>query len=513
MNPDSEILRDGWTVGGLGRYERHFGSIVFLAGLAIRLALIHAYPLIYGVDGVARLVNNDRILLAHQLPLLQAVIYLLAKFTEDPLAVRYFMAFAGAVAGLGAYRLGVDLMGRSGGFAAGLLFATQPFVLLYSIVPYQEILMLGGLLFAFHYFLNERWFAASVCLGLACLSRYEAWIACFVLILAFVRQRGVGARQILDGVLFFGWAPLGWMTYQAGFSTAGTSALALSFSMEKFHRYLYIGYIGLTNTPAPAVLLALAGLWQVRALKLWRFTGIIVPGAFAVLFLAAVLFVGHGVRDEPERYTTSREAHIPVVAGVFLAGIGLVRLPRYRAAVLGVTTLTGVAMSVWFVHRDTSESRLRLSWETARYLDSHVGPSERAAVLAKPLPQDVLARYLQEALDRGGEEAVRRAARVLEAVDPSPLDTQRVFVHSRLGKTRLLSLASFVWPDEFGRFKPRAAAENGVTRHEEIQWIAMWSDFKPSNEAEQRLAQRVGNAVPVEILERGGAAVRIYHLE
>jgi hypothetical protein len=134
-------------------------------------------------------------------------------------------------------------------------------------------------------------------------------------------------------------------------------------------------------------------------------------------------------------------------------------------------------------------------------------------VLAKPLPQDVLARYLQEALDRGGEEAVRRAARVLGAVDASPLDSQRVFVHSRLGKTRLLSLASFVWPDEFGRFKPRAAAENGATRHDEIQWIAVWSDFKPSNEAEQRLAQRVGNAAPVEILERGGAAVRIYHLE
>lgn len=513
MNPAQEISRAGWTPGGLGRFERHFGAIVFLAGLTIRLALIHAFPLIHGADSVARLVNSDKILLAHQLPLLQTVIYLIARFTDGPLAVRYFMALAGAVAGVGAYRLGTDLLGRPGGFAAGLLFATQPFVLLYSIVPYQEILMLGGLLFAFHYFLNERWLGASACLGLACVSRYESWIACFVFVAAFVRQRGAGARQILGGLALFGWAPLGWMAYQAAFAPAGTSALALSFSIEKFHRYLYLGYIGLTNTPAPAVLLALMGLWIVWNSRLWRERGIFMAASFAVLFLAAVLFVGHGVRAEPDRYTTSREAHIPIVAGVFLAGIGLMRLPRYRSAVLVATTLTGLAMAVWFVHRDTSEPRLMLSWETARYLDSHVGPTERAAVLAKPLPQDVLARYLQEARDRGGEDAVQRAAKVLGAIDPSPLDSERVFVHSRLGKARLLSLARFDWPDEFRRFKPPATVENAVSRPAEIQWVAVWSDFKPSNEAEQRLAERIGNAAPVKILERGGATVRIYHLQ
>lgn len=397
MNSDSKISRDGWALGGLERFEPCNGRIVFAAGLAIRLALIHAFPIMHGVDGVARLVNSDRMLLAHQLPLVHAVIHVLAKFGDGPLAVRYFMALAGAVAGVGAYRLGMDLLGRAGGFAAGLMFASQLFVLLYSIVPYQEILMLAGLLFAFHYFLNARWMTASGWLALACFSRYEAWIACFVLTAAFVWQRGAGVRQILGGVLLFGWAPLVWMAFQFGFSPAGTSALALTFSADKLHRYVYLGYIALTNTPAPAVLLALAGLWQIWALKLWRVKVFLMPGAFAVLFLVGVWFAGHGVREQPNRYTTSREAHIPIVAGVFLAGLGLVRLPGYRSAALGASVAAGVAMAGWFVHRDTSDPRLRLSYETARYLDSHAGPSERVAILVRPLPQEVLAGYLREA--------------------------------------------------------------------------------------------------------------------
>ena len=128
MNSDSEISRDGWALGGLERFEPCNGRIVFAAGLAIRLALIHAFPIMHGVDGVARLVNSDRMLLAHQLPLVQAVIHVLAKFGDGPLAVRYFMALAGAVAGVGAYRLGMDLLGRAGGFAAGLMFTSQLFV-------------------------------------------------------------------------------------------------------------------------------------------------------------------------------------------------------------------------------------------------------------------------------------------------------------------------------------------------------------------------------------------------
>ena len=134
-------------------------------------------------------------------------------------------------------------------------------------------------------------------------------------------------------------------------------------------------------------------------------------------------------------------------------------------------------------------------------------------VLAKPLAEDALAAYLRDAQERGGESEVRRAVNILESVNASPLDSQRVFVHSRLGGKRLLSVASFVWPDEFGRFAPKTARGYGLIRADEIQWLAVWSDFEPSNELERRLAATIGNETPVEILESDAVAVRLYHLE
>jgi hypothetical protein len=101
---------------------------------------------------------------------------------------------------------------------------------------------------------------------------------------------------------------------------------------------------------------------------------------------------------------------------------------------------------------------------------------------------------------------------VLESVESSPLDAQRVIVHSRLGRKRLRRAASFVWPEEFRRFATKGP-DIPLVRPDEIQWFAVWSDFEPSNEGERRLAARIGNAAPVEILEGAGAAVRVYHME
>jgi hypothetical protein len=133
-------------------------------------------------------------------------------------------------------------------------------------------------------------------------------------------------------------------------------------------------------------------------------------------------------------------------------------------------------------------------------------------VLARPLEAEVLARYLRDAQERGGESEVRRAVKILEGIDASPLDSQRVIVHSRLGRKRLHSFASFVWPDAFRRFATNAS-DISLVQPDEIEWLAVWSDFEPSNDAERRLAQSIGSATPVEILEGDGAAVRVYHLE
>ena len=165
-------------------------AVVLAAGLLVRLYLIHRYPIVYGGDAIFRLANTEHIVLLHQLPLLQGAIHYLSAISADPLLIRYFMAAAGAAAGAGFYLLMSNLVLPSVALDASLLFVANPFLLMYSVVPFQEILLVAGLLFAFHFALTERWTLASLCLGAGCLTRYEGWLACPVLGAAYLRRTG-----------------------------------------------------------------------------------------------------------------------------------------------------------------------------------------------------------------------------------------------------------------------------------------------------------------------------------
>ena len=125
---------------------------IFVLGLLVRIAFIHLHPAIYGGDTLVRIMNADRVLLAYQLPLLQLLIYLINRVSSDPLLIRYLMSFIGALAGLAFCLLSARLVDRSTARFASLFFVFNPFLLVHSIVPYQEILML-----------------LFLCLGLYCL--------------------------------------------------------------------------------------------------------------------------------------------------------------------------------------------------------------------------------------------------------------------------------------------------------------------------------------------------------
>jgi len=133
------------TPGWESRFEPFHLAIVFAAALLIRLCIIYIYPIIFGGDSIVRLYYHDRVLISHQLPVLQAAVHLIMGLTNDPLWVRYFVALAGAVAGVGFYYLCARLLGRGPALAPAVWFAIHPFVVAYSTVPYQEILMLSGL--------------------------------------------------------------------------------------------------------------------------------------------------------------------------------------------------------------------------------------------------------------------------------------------------------------------------------------------------------------------------------
>ena len=77
------------------------------------------------------------------------------------------------------------------------MFASHPYLLAISTMPFQEMVMLAALLWAVHCYYSHRAVAASVCLGSACLTRFEAWMACPALIVAELKHQGLGVRQIV----------------------------------------------------------------------------------------------------------------------------------------------------------------------------------------------------------------------------------------------------------------------------------------------------------------------------
>lgn len=100
-------------------------AIIVAAGLVVRAYLIHRYPPVYGGDTILRLANAEHIVPSYQLRLLQA-------------AIHYLRALSGN------------------------LLLVNPFLLAHSVVPYQEILMVAGLVFAFHFAFAGRWLPVSL---------------------------------------------------------------------------------------------------------------------------------------------------------------------------------------------------------------------------------------------------------------------------------------------------------------------------------------------------------------
>jgi hypothetical protein len=401
--------------------------LIFLASLALRAAFIHLHPAIFGGDTILRLANRDRVLLSYQLPVLQAAIYALSRFTESVVAVRYLTALGGAALASGFYLMLRHFVDRRAALCGAALMATSPFLVELSIVPYQEIPMLAALAFAFHFHFAGREGAASAALGIACLTRYEAWCAVPVLILA-------GRRKIVRAALLYGWAPIVWIVWRGGIAPPGTFVIEWPETWWRFQRYAYLAWIALKNTPPPV--LALAGLGVVALRCGPRPNRSRHLAAFLALFLVSILFSAHGVLPDPERYVASREAAIPIAAGVFLAALAVARRPRPGLALAIAGVVWGIADAHRFLVRDTSLPELRLSVALARYLEGNLAPGEKAAVLARNVEPRM---YLAKVERRQGEEGLRRAREIMASGDMSPPDYQRTLVHSRLGRGRLLS--------------------------------------------------------------------------
>ena len=480
-----------------------YALAVLLAGIILRAWLIVRWPIIFGGDTILRMANRDHILLSYQLPALQASLHYLAAISDSAAMARYFMGLIGAAAGVGFYLLAAHFVDRKRAFLAALLFVSNPFLLALSTVPYQEILMLAALFFAFHFFLSGELVWASLSFGLACLTRYEAWAAYPVLVLALAIDRKWRASEVIKAALLFGWAPLAWMVYRGGVSPGGTYVLDRTVSLWRFMRYVYLGWITVKNTPIPVLLLAALGCMRLWKDRQWKQPGLLLLTAFMLLFLISIFFSAHGESPDTERFVTAREAHLPICAVLLLACFGLSRLTRLTVVLCALGFCLGVYGAGRFVARETSPANVQLSYDLARYLDNTLQDDEKAIILTKPIPPDLIQAYFDKVFEKGGAAALADARRVLRSMDTSPPEYQRTLVHSRLGKQRLLSFGGMAASELKESDWPHVGAE----------WVAVWSDFTPGNALEARIYEvAVKGRQPEQILRSGALAVSIYRV-
>jgi hypothetical protein len=454
---------------------------VTAAALAIRLWLIFTFPIIYGGDSMLRLVNRDRILISYQLPLLQSFIWTLSRFSSSVLAVRLLMAAIGAFAAVAFYRFAAGFVPARAALIAALLFATNPFITPVSVVPYQEILLLACLLTALHDFFRRRDIHAAIWLGLACLTRFEAWVACPVF--AFVAwRRGRPASQSL---LLYGWAPLLWIAFRRGLSEPGTFVVDRAFSLDRLYRIPFLAGHTIINSTVATLILAVLGLYAILRDRLYRDPRLRTLAALLALFALAILFSAHGEPPDPNRYVTTREIHIPLMLVTLVAAIGCARYPRLAIPLAALGVILGAFGSYRFIARETSRPEIRLGYELARYLDARLQPGETVLILSPPIDYDLYFRRLKET---GGDAAVRSAQRVLAEIDTSPLDVQRTRIHSRYRASR---------------FQPYPGGN--------AQWVAAWSTYKPVDGPSAQLLD-AARSQPDRVLTVAGTSVYIRRL-
>jgi hypothetical protein len=489
--------------------------------LVVRIAFIHLHPAIYGGDTLVRIMNADRVLLAYQLPLLQLLIYLVNRVSSDPLYIRYLMSLIGALAGTAYYLLSAILLDRPTARLACLFFVFNPFLLVHSTVPYQEILMLLALFLALYFLLRPDlreslsrhtsmpwpmkasvppWTRGdfrgvqeidphpnlpqtpslskegkhrfrpsigwtSLFLGLACLTRYEAWVITTTVGLYYGRlQLTAGsslryARLLAKIVVLFGWAPLLWIALHRGVSPQGTYVLEGPATWARLWRIPHVAIMALYHAGPIAGLLAVLGMVAFWKQSLVKKPAVQMVLATAVLLILSLIFSAHGVAPDPQRYVTDREAHWFVLFAFWVAALGLSALKQSwmpqasdskpsiasrnrRNAIFYAVLILAVAWGLFqtdrYIKRLLNDQNLVLDYAVAQHLERNLPRNANALVFAQPLPPEATREFFDKVYAQGGTMALEIARQQLAEINSGPLDYSRVVVNTRRGKNQIL---------------------------------------------------------------------------
>ena len=308
---------------------------------------------------------------------------------------------------------------------------------------------------------------ASLFLGLACLTRYEAWVITAVAGLYYARTRSDGRsltshlQLVTKTMALFGWAPLLWILLHRGVSPQGTYVLEGPATWERLLRIPYIIAMALYHAGPIVGGLALLGLVTFWKRSLWAKPGIQMVILAAALLVVSLVFSAHGVEPNPQRYVTDREAHWLVLFAFWAAALGLSGLKESLVSSAKTSlskTLTYpsnlgtvihwlalVLVVVWgtfqtdrYIRRLLADQNLILDYAVAQHLEQNLSDGDVALVFAQPLPANSAQQYLDKVYSQGGTNALEIARQQLAELNSGPLDYSRIVVNTHVRKGQIV---------------------------------------------------------------------------
>ena len=374
-------------------------------------------------NATARLANPQTLVLGYQLPFPQAFVILGRLLADDPALVRSLFALWGGVLAAGGVAL-LSLSGipRSPLFGA-LLFATDPLLTHYSVVPYQEPIAYGLLMWAFYFAISSRPGTGAVLMAGACLSRFETWL--FLPLFAWVSPSRIATLTATVPVL-------AWTLWWQGLAPAGLYVLDLDPDAARLPRvfFLWRKFVEYSTPVIPA--LAIAGLVVVKkhsGPRLWKTLGAI------ALALAVVVTLGHEYPPGSGQMS-ERLIHLPVLVALLLSAAALAhagsRSPLAFVlcliATLGLGT-RNVRFEVELLEAAERNPDLALAREGARVLEGQRKHGECVDVQAPAVESTLLDAYVAKVAASLGDRN-QALARAQASALASP-DRDRLAAHLR----------------------------------------------------------------------------------
>jgi hypothetical protein len=408
-----------------GRERVHLGATVLAMalGAAIRGGFALAFPTIHGGDAAARLAHADQLILGYQLPFPQVFVMLGKALSDDPVLVRLIFCLWGGFAVAGLTALVSRCAGPQAAVFAGLLLASDPLLIHYSIVPYQEPVAYGLLAWAFFLGALKRPIPGACLMALACLSRFETWLflPCFFWLTRSQRATALAATPVV-----------GWLFCWGGLAPSGLYVLDIDLAAQRVPRFVYLFRKLLDYEtwvlPIGATLSFVALAFR-RDRLILKAVGCVSAAIVVVIVLGHEYPAGSGLMSE-------RLIHLPVLLLLGLASIGLGRLSsvsRGAFAVSLIVTLLFAGRSIRFetalLRTAANDPDLALARDVATAIALERVSGECVRVDAPTVDKALLDAYVAKVRAAFGDVG-RAQERAAELAATSP-DRDRIAAHLR----------------------------------------------------------------------------------